>query len=106
MAVETPEQVVVVDLDAALELAVFGNSGAGASHFVFKQVGYGDEFNAGIGLEALAHCAVAASAAAQQTNLDLAGALGVGHLCHRGGCGCDAGNTGCVVSRFSCLFIF
>ena len=70
MAIESPEHIIVVDLDAFFELVVFGDSVSGASDFVFEQVRQCDDLYAGVGLKALTQCAVSSSATTQQTDFN------------------------------------
>jgi len=99
VTVEAPEHVVVVDLDATLELLVPRDPVAGASDLVLKQVGQGDDLNARVGLEALAQGAVASSATAEQPDLNLARTLSVGGLTERRGHGTDS--DACVRPGFA-----
>ena len=97
VTIKTPEKMVVIDLHAILILIVSHESFPGSAHLALEQVGQGDHFDSGIRVEVLAQGAVAASAATEQTDLDLAGPSRMGHMRHRTGQRRGAGGRDCML---------
>jgi hypothetical protein len=54
VAIEAPEQMVVVNLYSAFVFFISGDSISCASDFVFEQIGQGDELDSGICIQVLA----------------------------------------------------
>jgi hypothetical protein len=96
---------VVVDFDAILIFFVSGDSVPCASGFALEQVGQGDEFDTGIGIQTLTQGAVAAAAATEQPYFNLARALRVDYMRHSACQRRGAGGCGRNLFRFTFIFI-